>query len=276
MLNNKIKYILALFIILSLSMNAFSATDFTNDSNVALQSSDLVDEVAADAAGEVADDSEDNQADDTQNNDETGTNTEDTNTGDDGTESGAGSSGKTPSFNFNGTSGNYNFSGMNRSSSSNYSNMSIDEILDIFMKLFGGNETNTTNTTDVTNETVESEVSDVPAVATSTSYAPVSHPTVEKHSQYTITRVRDNKIISQGDTLKLEGINKLYDSDFSNGHLLVYVDGKLVFNELTAGDLATPIFGITDSYLGQHQIKVEFTPDGDSNVNKYTEDVIIS
>ncbi|WP_407453671.1 hypothetical protein [Methanobrevibacter sp.] len=257
-------------------MNAFSATDFTNDSNVALQSSDLVDEVAADAAGEVADDSEDNQADDTQNNDETGTNTEDTNTGDDGTESGAGSSGKTPSFNFNGTSGNYNFSGMNRSSSSNYSNMSIDEILDIFMKLFGGNETNTTNTTDVTNDTVESEVSDVPAVATSTSYAPVSHPTVEKHSQYTITRVRDNKIISQGDTLKLEGINKLYDSDFSNGHLLVYVDGKLVFNELTAGDLATPIFGITDSYLGQHQIKVEFTPDGDSNVNKYTEDVIIS
>ena len=70
MLNNKIKYILALFIILSLSMNAFSATDFTNDSDVALQSSDSVDEVAADAAGEVADDSENNQGDDTQTNGE--------------------------------------------------------------------------------------------------------------------------------------------------------------------------------------------------------------
>lgn len=32
MLNNKIKYIIALSIILLLSMNAFSATDLTNDS----------------------------------------------------------------------------------------------------------------------------------------------------------------------------------------------------------------------------------------------------
>ena len=277
MLNNKIKYILALFIILSLSMNAFSATDFTNDSDVALESSHSVDEVAADAADGMADDS-DNQADDNKNNEETDTNTGDTetNTESEGkTNSGGGS---TPTFNFNwtglggnGTSTfNFNITGLGGNNSTGFD---FDSIMDIIKKLMGGNETNTTN---VTNETVEPEVSDVPAVATSTSYAPVSHPTDEKHSQYTVTRVRDNKIISQGDTLKLEGINKLYDSDFTNGHLLVYVDGKLVFNELTAGDLATPIFGITDSYLGQHQIKVEFTPDGDSNVNKYTEDVIIS
>ena len=46
MLNNKIKYILVLFIILSLTMNVFSATNFTEDSgNGILQSSDLADEV---------------------------------------------------------------------------------------------------------------------------------------------------------------------------------------------------------------------------------------
>ena len=274
MLNNKIKYILALFIILSLSMNAFSATDFTNDSDVALESSDSVDKVAADVAEDITDD----QSDDSKNNEESDTNTENTETN---TESGKkttfGGNG-TPTFNFNGTGlgGNgtptFNFNGTGYGGN-NSSGFDFDSFMDLIKKLMGGNETNTTN---VTNETVEPEVSDVPAVATSTSYAPVSHPTVEKQSQHTITRVRDNKIISQGDTLKLDGINKLYDSDFRNGHLLVYIDGKLIFNELTTDDLATPIFGITDSYLGQHQISVEFTPDGNSNTNKYTEDVIIS
>lgn len=278
MLNNKIKCILALFIILSLSMNAFSATNFTDDSNdVALQSSNSVDEVAADAADDVTDDTDEDttdQGDDTQNNEGTDTNTEDTSTtGGDGktpTTTGTGIGGR------NGTGMNFsgmNFSGMNFSGMNgtgmDFSNMSLDDILDIFMKLMGGNETNTTN------DTVDPEVSDVPAVATSTSYKPVSQP-VEKQAQHTITRVRDNKIISQGDTLKLEGVNKLFDSDFTNGHLLVYIDGKLIFNELTTDDLATPIFGITDSYLGQHQITVEFTANGDSNTNKYTEDVIIS
>ena len=140
--------------------------------------------------------------------------------------------------------------------------------LDILMKLMGGNETNTTN------ETVNPEVSDVPEVVTSTSYTPVSQAPAE-HSSHIVQRLRDNTTVSTGDALRLEGINKLYDSDFTNGHLLVYVDGKLVFNEITTGDLSTPIFWITDEYLGQHQITVEFTANGNSNTNKYTEDVLI-
>ena len=55
----------------------------------------------------------------------------------------------------------------------------------------------------------------------------------------------------------------------------MYVDGKLVFNEITGDDLDTPIFWITDDYLGQHQISVEFTANGNSNTNTYTEDVLI-
>ena len=98
---------------------------------------------------------------------------------------------------------------------------------------------------------------------------------VLKQSSHIVQRLRDNTTVSSGDALRLEGINKLFDSDFTNGHLLVYVDGKLVFNEITAGDLSTPIFWITDEYLGQHQITVEFTANGNSNTNKYTEDVLI-
>ena len=273
MLKNKIKYILALFIILSLSMNAFSATDFTDDSSAATPQSSSVDEVVGDGA-----DSQDNKENDNSDN----TNTNDNKQG----KSSFGGNGS--SFNFNGSSfggngsgfnfGNTSFGGNGSSSfnfnrsGSNSSDFDIASILDYFMKMLGGD-----NATNTTNETVNPEVSDVPEVVTSTSYAPVSQsPGVEVQSSHVIQRLRDNKTISEGNTLALDGLNKLFDSDFTNGHLLVYIDGKLVFNEITAGDLSTPIFQITDDYIGQHQITVEFTPDGNSNTtNKYTEDVLI-
>ena len=259
MLDNKIKYILALFIILLLSMNAFSATNFTDDSSDATLQSSSVDEVAADAADDVADDTADNSDN---------AKTDDTKPGKSTSTFGGNGSG----FSFgNGSSFNFNGTGIGGNNSTDFD---ISELLDILMKLMGGNETNTTN------ETVDPEVSDVPEVVTSTSYTPVSQApasqaTAEKQSSHIVQRLRDNTTVSSGDALRLEGINKLFDSDFTNGHLLVYVDGKLVFNEITAGDLSTPIFWITDEYLGQHQITVEFTANGNSNTNKYTEDVLI-
>ena len=265
MFNGKIKYILVLFIILSLSMNAFSATNFTDDSdNTVLQSSDSVDKVNDD--GQADDSQADDGLDDqNQNNILTATN---------------GSGGGKQSFGGNGSSFGGNGSGFSFGNGSSFggngSSFDLASLLDYFTKMMGGD--NATNTTNATNATVAPEVSDVPKVATSTSYYPVSHPADVHKSQHTVTRVRDNKIVSTGDTLKLEGINKLYDSNFTDGHLLVYIDGKLVFNEITTNDLETPIFGITDSYLGQHQISVEFTSNADSNANtnKYTEDVMIS
>ena len=275
MLNNKIKYILALFIILLLSMNAFSATDFTDDSgDVALQSSS-VDEVAADAAdavddgtGDGTDNSDNTKTDDTKPGKQTFGGGNGTGFGGNGTGFGGNGSG----FNFNGTGLGGNGSGFNFGNMSfggnNTTDFDISQLLDILTKLMGGNETNTTN------ETVNPEVSDVPKVVTSTSYAPVSQAPA-KQASHIVQRLRDNTTIRTDDALRLGDINKLYDSDFTNGHLLVYVDGKLVFNEITAGDLTTPIFGITDEYLGQHQITVEFTANGNSNTNKYTEDVLI-
>ena len=292
MINNKIKYILVLFIILSLSMNAFSATNFTDDSiDVVLQSSDSVDEVAADAADNQADDETDDTTDDqTGGQDDTGTGdagTGGTSTKGNGTfdfGSLTNSSGKgngTSSFDFgsltnrsgNGTSS-FDFGSLTNRTG-NGSSFDFGSLMDIFSKLMGGN--NTTNATNTTNPAAEthSDVSNVPRVVTSTSYVPVSYHPVEKHAQHIIQRLRDNQTICKGDALKLDGVNKLYESDFTNGHLLVYVDGKLVFNEITGDDLDTPIFWITDDYLGQHQISVEFTANGNSNTNTYTEDVLI-
>ncbi|MBQ6511682.1 hypothetical protein [Methanobrevibacter sp.] len=288
MLDNKIKYILALLIILILSMNAFSATDFTDDSSDATLQSSPVDEVVGDGADDGAGD----QADDSQNNEETNTNTDDTKPG---TTSGGNGSGSGSSFDFSsltggngsGSGSSFDFSsltggnGSGSGSSFDFSSLTggngtgngtdfdIAQILDIFSKLMGGNATNATN------ETVNPEVSDVPEVVTSTSYAPVSQP-AESTAQHFVQRLRDNVVVSTGDALRLQGINNLFDSDFTNGHLLVYVDGKLVFNEITAGDVSTPIFWISGDYLGQHQISVEFTPNGTSNTNKYTEDVYIA
>ena len=281
MLDNKIKYILALLIILILSMNAFSATDFTDDSSDATLQSSPVDEVVGDSADDAG---ADDQTDDSQNNEETNANTGDTSTSD--TKPGKSTTGNGSGFSFgngstfggNGSGFSFgNGSGMsfggNGSSFSfggngtNGTDFDIAEILDIFMKLMGGNETDA-------NETVNPEVSDVPEVVTSTSYAPVSQP-AESTAQHFVQRLRDNVVVSTGDALRLQGINNLFDSDFTNGHLLVYVDGKLVFNEITAGDVSTPIFWISGDYLGQHQITAEFTPNGTSNTNKYTEDVYI-
>ncbi|AMD16942.1 hypothetical protein TL18_02230 [Methanobrevibacter sp. YE315] len=274
MANDKIKYAVVLLIILCLSMNAFSATNFTDDSSdVALQSSDSVDEVSGDA--QVDDNqADDTQADDSQNKEETSSSSDNSSTGT-GTGTSSGNGSTKPTFNFNGTGTGMNFSGMNftgmNRTGTNYSNMSLDDILDIFKKLMGGD-----NATNETNDTVNPEVNDVPEVVTSESYQSVSQPADVQLAQHVVKRVRDNKVVSEGDTLKLEGINKLFDSDFTNGHLLVYVDGKLVFNEITTGDLSTPIFGVAD-FIGQHQISVEFTSNDDpnGNTNKYTENVII-
>lgn len=293
MLNKKIMYILTLFIILSLSMNTFSAIDFDD---IQLQPGDTVwlvgndngeymiqiDTQADYGQGEGEDDtpSDDTPADDGTG-DGTGDGQGDTQTGDNQNANGNGSNGNgNTNFNFgNMTGGNKsggggfdfgNLTGGNRSGSSFSFNLS-----DILAKFLGGGDSNSTNATNATNSTPESKVTDVPAVVSSANYQPVSSSNVEKISQHIIKRTRDNKIVSEGDTLRLDGINKLYDSDFTKGHLLVYVDGKLVFNEITSDDLSTPILGITDDLVGQHVISIEFTPDGDSNINKYTENVTV-
>ena len=59
-----------------------------------------------------------------------------------------------------------------------------------------------------------------------------------------------------------------------NGHIKVYIDGKLVFEGDTTDDLTQVIFEIIDEYLGEHEITVEFT-DSEGKSNTYKEKIIV-
>ena len=91
---------------------------------------------------------------------------------------------------------------------------------------------------------------------------------------YTVTRVSDNQEICKSKFFILDYLNKLFNMTFINGHLLVYIDGELVFNGTTTDDLTQVIFEIIDKYLGEHEITVEFT-DSENKTNTYKEKIMV-
>ncbi|RAP49509.1 MAG: hypothetical protein BZ138_07580 [Methanosphaera sp. rholeuAM270] len=85
----------------------------------------------------------------------------------------------------------------------------------------------------------------------------------------------NNKVIIESDVLTLDGLNKIFKQNFINGHLLVYVDGKLVFNDTVSDDLSTIILEILEKFLGRHEIKVVFTDAGNES-KTYVKNITIS
>ena len=81
-------------------------------------------------------------------------------------------------------------------------------------------------------------------------------------------------MIPADNVLTLGELNEIYNQTFINGHLLVYIDGELVFNGTTNEDLTTVIMNIIEKFLGKHEIKVEFT-DADGKTNTYNKNIII-
>lgn len=91
------------------------------------------------------------------------------------------------------------------------------------------------------------------------------------HDKIIITS--NNKEISlTNNLLTLNILNQIFNKNFINGHLLVYIDGKLVFNSTTTDDLSQIICSIADLLSGNHEIRVEFT-DKDGNTNSFTENI---
>ena len=74
--------------------------------------------------------------------------------------------------------------------------------------------------------------------------------------------------------LTLDVLNQIFNKDFRNGHILVYIDGILVLNATTTDDLTQIIIDLLSLLLGEHEIKVVFT-DGNGNTNTYTENITI-
>ena len=91
---------------------------------------------------------------------------------------------------------------------------------------------------------------------------------------YTVTRAGDDQLVCVSDLFILEYLNKLFNMTFINGHMKVYIDGKLVFEGDTTDDLTQVIFDIIDEYLGEHEIAVEFT-DSEGKTNNYNEKIIV-
>lgn len=73
----------------------------------------------------------------------------------------------------------------------------------------------------------------------------------------------------------LDMLNQLFNKKFINGHLLVYVDGELVFNDTVSDDLSQVIFDLIKIVAGNHEIKVEFT-DNEGNTEDVTENITLN
>lgn len=86
--------------------------------------------------------------------------------------------------------------------------------------------------------------------------------------------IHNNNIISQSNAITLEILNKIFGQKFINGHLLVYIDGELVYNATTTDDLSSIIFEIIEKFIGEHEIKVEFT-DSNNKTDTYTEHITL-
>ena len=86
--------------------------------------------------------------------------------------------------------------------------------------------------------------------------------------------VGNHQISISNNMLTLGVLNQIFNKDFRNGHLLVYIDGILVFNATTTDDLTQIIIDLLSLLLGKHEIKVVFT-DGNGNTNNYTENITI-
>lgn len=103
-------------------------------------------------------------------------------------------------------------------------------------------------------------------------YSSVNYDSAPK--TYTVTIASDNQLICKSNLFILEYLNKLFNMTFINGHMKVYIDGKLVFEGDTTDDLTQAIFEIMDDYLGEHEITVEFT-DSEGKTNNYKEKIIV-
>ena len=114
----------------------------------------------------------------------------------------------------------------------------------------------------------EEDDTDSPSDSGDSGYSGTEYQSIDK-----IT-VGNRQISIIDNMITLGVLNQIFNKDFRNGHLLVYIDGILVFNATTNDDLTQIIIDLLSLLLGKHEIKVVFT-DGNGNKNTYTENITI-
>lgn len=94
------------------------------------------------------------------------------------------------------------------------------------------------------------------------------------YKSHTYKIYSNGNFINETNVLTVDALNRIFNQTFINGHLLVYIDGKLVFNDTVTDDLSTVILKIIEEYLGIHELKVVFT-DSLNHTSTYTENITI-
>ncbi|AWX31626.1 hypothetical protein [Methanosphaera sp. BMS] len=106
-----------------------------------------------------------------------------------------------------------------------------------------------------------------------------AHKTVTNTIQSNIPAIHQiivgNIVIPADTVITLGQLNEMFGQKFVNGHLLLYIDGQLVYNGTVGDDLATVILEIIEKFLGEHELKVEFT-DSNNQTQTYTKNVTIN
>lgn len=104
-------------------------------------------------------------------------------------------------------------------------------------------------------------------------HAPIK---ITKKVSYPVYKIyKNDKFVSQSNTITIKTLNTIFNQSFTNGHLVVYLDGKVVFNDTVTDDIYRVILEITSKLLGQHELKVEFT-DNNNQTQSYTENITIT
>jgi len=99
---------------------------------------------------------------------------------------------------------------------------------------------------------------------------------INKKKSYPIYKIyKNDKLIGQSNIITVGTLNMIFDQLFTNGHLVVYLDGKVVFNDTVTDDIYRIILEITSKLLGQHELTVEFT-DNNNQTHSYTENITIT
>ena len=85
-------------------------------------------------------------------------------------------------------------------------------------------------------------------------------------------KVGDN-VVFEGQYFTINSLNIIFGHQFINGHLVVYLDGRVIFNSTVNDNIYTVLFEIIEKYMGTHELKIEFTIGNDTQT--YTENITI-
>lgn len=100
-------------------------------------------------------------------------------------------------------------------------------------------------------------VSDIKKIVKNYKIKPHSFKKVSKVSYNTIGYNSPNRIIlKQANEVSLSWINNLFNYEFNNKQILIYIDDILVYNGTVSDDSSEVLFSVLEEYMGEHLLKI--------------------